>query len=40
MQKLAKSPFQTYLQNNRTQGSIEQHFGDLKSNYFGKKRFE
>jgi len=36
--KLAKSPFQIYLQNNRTQGSIEQHFDDLKCNSFGKKR--
>ena len=35
--KLAKTPFQTYLQNNRTQGSIEQHFGYLKCNYLGKK---
>jgi len=31
-EKLAKSSFQTMLENNRTQSIIEQHFRDLKQN--------
>jgi len=37
--KLAKSPFQTYLQNNRTQGSIEQDFG-VKVQLLWQETFE
>jgi len=37
-EKLAKSSFQTILENNRTQGVIEQHFRDLKQNRLRGKR--
>ena len=37
-EKLAKSIFQTILENNRTQDFIEQHFRDLKQNRLRGKR--
>ena len=37
-EKVAKSSFQTILENNRMQGIIEQHFRDLKQNSLRVKR--
>ena len=38
--KLHEVNCQTILINNRTQGAVEQHFGDIKHNYFNNGRLD
>jgi len=38
--KLQEVSFRTILINNRTQRAVEQHFGDLKHNYFSNGRLD
>jgi len=38
--KLQEVNFQTILINNRNQGAVEQHFGDMKHNYFNNGRLD
>jgi len=38
--KLQEVNFQTILINNWTQGAVEQHFGDMKHNYFNNGRLD